>query len=86
MNNIYNCDGTAITTVHKPPKIVAPLGQKQIGKVTSVERGVLVTLCVAICANGQYVPPFFVFPRKNFKPHMTNSAPPGSKGAAYLSG
>lgn len=86
MNQIYNCDETAVTTVHKPPKIIATVGQKQVGKVTSSERGVLVTMCAAICANGQYIPPFFVFPRKNFKPHMIHGAPPGSKGTAYPSG
>ncbi|KAJ8949411.1 hypothetical protein NQ318_007510 [Aromia moschata] len=85
-NQIYNCDETGVTTAHKPPKIIATVGQKQVGKVTSSERGVLVTMCVAICANGQYMPPFFVFPRKNFKPHMINCAPPGSKGTAHPSG
>lgn len=85
-NHIYNCDETAVTTVHRPPKIMAPCGQKQVGKVTSAERGVLVTMCATICANGTYVPPFFIFPRKNFKLHMLNGAPPGSNGAANPSG
>ncbi|XP_031335664.1 uncharacterized protein LOC116165389 [Photinus pyralis] len=66
-NQIYNCDETAVTTVHKPPKIMASCGQKQVGKITSGERGVLVTMCATICANGTYVPPFFVFPRKTLK-------------------
>lgn len=85
-NQIYNCDETAVTTVHKPPRILAQTGQKQIGKITSGERGTLVTLCVSICANGTFVPPFFIFPRKNFKPHMLTGAPPGSAGAAHSSG
>lgn len=83
---IYNCDETAVTNVHKPPKILAAKKQKQIGKVTSAERGTLVTMCTAICANGTFVPPFFIFPRKNFRPHMLNGAPMGSDGAAYPSG
>lgn len=85
-NSIYNCDETAVTTVHKPPKVMAPCGQKQVGKVTSAERGVLVTMCATICANGTYVPPFLIFPRKKFKTHMLNGAPPGSKGAAHSTG
>lgn len=86
INQIYNCDETAVTTVHRPPKIIATTGQKQVGKVTSAERGILVTMCVAICANGSSIPPFFVFPRQHFKAHMLNGAPPGSKGAAHKSG
>lgn len=29
--NIYNCDETGCTTVHKPPKVLARKGQKQVG-------------------------------------------------------
>ncbi|KAF2890048.1 hypothetical protein ILUMI_16125, partial [Ignelater luminosus] len=83
---IYNCDETGVTNVHKPPKILAPKHQKQVGKVTSAERGALVTMCVAICANGTFVPPFFIFPRKNFKALMLTGTPTGSSGAAYPTG
>ncbi|XP_018357345.1 PREDICTED: uncharacterized protein LOC108757430 [Trachymyrmex cornetzi] len=83
---IYNLDETALTTVHNPPKIVAEKGQKQVGQVTSGERGVLVTACCFICANGNSVPPFLVFPRVNFKEHMLNGAPAGSAGGACKSG
>lgn len=86
INQIYNCDETAVTTIHKPPKIIAAVGQKQVRKVTSSERGVLVTMCAPICANGQYIPPFYVFPRKNFKTHRISGAPPGSKDSAHPSG
>lgn len=65
-NQIFNCDETAVTTVHRPPKIIAMCGQKQVGKVTSGER-VLVTMCATICASGTYVPPFFIFPRKKLQ-------------------
>lgn len=86
VTQIYNCDETAVTTVQKPPKILATCGDKQVGKITSAERGTLVTMCNTICANGTYTPPMFVFPRHNFKPHMLNGAPPGSKGAAHPTG
>lgn len=86
VNQIYNCDETSVTTVHKPPKILAPCGKKQVGKITSAERGTLVTMCATICANGTFVPPFFIFPRKNFRPHMLNGAPPGSVGVANPTG
>lgn len=35
---IYNMDETGITTCHKPSRIVAPKGQKQVGAITSLER------------------------------------------------
>lgn len=41
--NIYNIDETGITTVQKSNKIVARKGFKQIGRITSAERGTLVT-------------------------------------------
>lgn len=31
-NQIYNCDETGVTTVHKPPKIITPSGLKPVGK------------------------------------------------------
>ncbi|XP_072395307.1 uncharacterized protein [Diabrotica undecimpunctata] len=85
-NQIYNCDETGVTNVHKPGKVLASIKQKQIGNVTSAERGTLITMCTAICANGTFVPPFFVSPRKIFKPFMLTGAPQGSAGAAFSSG
>ena len=61
---IYNVDETGITTVQgKMSKIIGRRGKKQIGSMTSAERGVLVTAVVAINAAGNYVPPLFIFPR-----------------------
>lgn len=85
-SSIYNCDETAVTTVHKPQRILAPSTQRQVGKITSGERGILVTLCATICANGSFIPPFMVFPRHKFQDHMLNGSPPGTQGAANPSG
>ncbi|KAF2886161.1 hypothetical protein ILUMI_20011 [Ignelater luminosus] len=46
-NKIYNLDESGLSTVQNPGKIVAPKGKKQVGAVTSGERGVTVTI---ICA------------------------------------
>lgn len=73
--NIYNLDETALTTVHNPPNIIGPKGMKQIGQVTSGERGVLVTACCSINAIGNSVPPFLVFPRIHFKNMKLKGAP-----------
>ncbi|MEE4247471.1 MAG: hypothetical protein V2I33_18840 [Kangiellaceae bacterium] len=83
---IFNVDETGLTTVHKPPKVIAGRGEKQVGQVTSAERGVLVTMCGAVNALGNSVPPFLIFPRVNFRNHMVQGAPPGTLGVAQKSG
>lgn len=83
---IYNCDETGVQTSHKPRKIIAKKGQKQVAKVTSAERGTTVTICCAVNATGNSVPPFFIFPRQNVQEYMTVGAPPGSLAVAHASG
>lgn len=85
-DSTYNVDETGLTTVHRPPKIIAAKGAKQVGQVTSAERGTLVTACCAINAVGNSIPPFLIFPRVHFKDFMINGAPPGTKGVAHPSG
>ncbi|KAJ8956451.1 hypothetical protein NQ318_010765 [Aromia moschata] len=84
--DIWNVDETGITTVQRPDRVVARRGLKQIGKVTSAERGTLVTLTVAVSASGNSVPPFFIFPRVNYRDHFVRDAPIGSIGDANPSG
>lgn len=83
---VWNLDETGTSTVHKSSKIIAKKGIKQVNVATSQERGVLVTTCVAVSAMGSFIPPIMVFPRKHFKPHMINGAPPGTLGLATPSG
>lgn len=85
-SDIYNCDETGMMTVHIPSKVVADKKLKQVGKLTSGERGSLVTLIGAINAIGNSIPPYFIFPRVNFKLHMLRGSPSGSDGAANQSG
>ena len=85
-NEIYNCDETSLMTVTNPPKIIAPTGVKQVGQMTSGERGSLVTMLNFISADDNTVPPVFIFPRVFFKEYMLNNAPPGSLGLAYKTG
>jgi len=83
---IYNLDETGCTTVQKVPKVVAIKWCKQVGQVTSRERGELVTMCAVVSATGNTIPPAFIFPRKNFRECLMNGAPEGSLGLAYQSG
>ena len=43
-------------------KVIGPKDQKQIGKVTSGERGTLVTMLATINAVGNSIPTFLCFP------------------------
>lgn len=85
-DNIFNLDETGLTTVQTPGKVITKTGVKQVGQVTSSERGELVTFCCMINALGNALPPFFVFPRVNFQEKMLIGAPVGAQGAASASG
>lgn len=84
--SVFNCDETGLTTVQRPTKVIAAKGVKQVGAVTSQERGQLVTACCTINALGNAIPPFMIFPRVHFKSNMLIGAPPGTAGTAYPSG
>ena len=57
-------DETEIPNVHKPGKISAKKGKRQVSKMTSGERSATVTVVCAMSASGAYAPPLFIFPRK----------------------
>lgn len=85
-NRIYNMDETGISTVQKPGKILAPQGQKQVGGITSWERGKNITAVCAMSASGDYVPPLFIYPRKRMTPLLTRGGPPGAIYRCSLNG
>lgn len=82
----YNLDETGLTTVQVPQKVLADISIRRLNKVTSAERGTLITACCIVSADGNHLPPVLIFPRKKFKPHMLHGAPPGSLGVAYPTG
>ncbi|RUS81635.1 hypothetical protein EGW08_010598 [Elysia chlorotica] len=83
---IFNLDETGCTTTHKPPKILARKGSKQVGKVVSQERGELLTVCAIVSAAGISIPPVLVFPRKNYKDIFMRGGPEGALGLVNPSG
>lgn len=85
-DRIYNVDETGMSTVHNPSNVIATKGAKQVGHMTSGERGVNVTVISSVNAIGNSVPPAFVFPRVHYKDNMLKGAPPGSIGFAHISG
>ncbi|CAG4987992.1 unnamed protein product [Parnassius apollo] len=82
--NIYNCDETGCTTVQQCPKVLASKKAKQVGHATSAERGTLVTVCLAVNAIGNAMPPFFIFPRVKYRPDFVDGGPEGSDGDSYI--
>jgi len=85
-DDIHNTDESGCTTVQKPKDVVTERGKKQVGSITSAERGELVTIVYTINAAGNVLPPMFIFPRKNYRDHFIRGGPVGSVGCAAQSG
>lgn len=77
--NIYNVDESGLSTVQKrPQRILATKGRKQVGALSSAERGQHLTAVCCMNAIGTFVPPAFIFPRKRMKNELMDNAPIGS--------
>lgn len=83
---IWNVDETGITAVHRPGKILAKRGLKQVGKITSGEKRVTTTVICAINAAGEYLPPMMIFRRKRMTDILLRGAPPGTVGGCSENG
>lgn len=75
---IFNMDESALTTVQVPPKVFALKGKRQVGAITSAERGVHTTVVACMSSGGTYVPPTIIYPRKRFNPVLYDGAPVGT--------
>ncbi|XP_065662485.1 uncharacterized protein LOC136085070 [Hydra vulgaris] len=82
---IFNLDETGFTTVQKTPRVIASKRSKQVGQITSRERGELVTVCCIVSTADVAIPPVIVFPRKLFRNPLMRGAPEGSIGLANQS-
>jgi len=86
-DRIYNCDETGISSVPKSKaKIIATKGRKQVGSITSAERGETVTVEMCMNSVGRYMPPLFIFPRQRHNMEFIRNAPPGSYVEFHPSG
>jgi len=74
--------------VHKNDKVISIKGKKQVGKLTSAERGRNITLMFAMNVTGHFVPPLFIFPRKKMDKYnrLMIVAPPQSIAIPHESG
>nr|CAH7743754.1 unnamed protein product [Callosobruchus chinensis] len=62
------------------------IGMKQVGCLSSAERGQLVTAEICFNAAGTYVPPMLIYPRKRMKDELLDDAPPGFWGTCSDNG
>ena len=74
---IFNMDETGISTVHRPPKVLAKKGTRHLGATTSGERGANTTVVCCMSAAGSFVPPLILFKRKRMVQGLSNGAPAG---------
>lgn len=75
-NRIYNVDETGISTVpKKTPKVITTKGKKVVSKIVSAERGITVTALCCMSANGHYIPPALIYPRKRPRDDLLDGGP-----------
>jgi hypothetical protein len=85
-SQIYNCDETGITTVQKHSKVLSMKSNRQVGKLTSAERGKNVTVLFCMSASGLFIPPFFIYPRQRINERLKIGAPDESVAEAQPNG
>ncbi|KAJ4425442.1 hypothetical protein ANN_28057, partial [Periplaneta americana] len=87
-SRIFNADETGISCVHiNDTKVLSVKGKKQVGKLTSGERGRTITVLLCVNASGdQFLPPLFVFPRQRMNNRLMINAPSGSLSVAHETG
>ena len=75
---VYTMDESGLTTVQKLGKVISCRGKKQVGGITSGERGLNTTIVCCLSAAAHYVPPMVIFKRKRIIPILQDGAPEGS--------
>ena len=75
---VYNMDESGLNTVQSTQKVLALKGKKQVGSITSAERGVHCTVVCCMSAAGTFIPPCIIFPRKRWKRELGDNGPPGT--------
>ena len=77
-HQIFNCDESGLSCVHKPLKVISSTGKRCVSSVTSGEKGVTTTILCAYNSVGHYVPPMMIFKRTKKKLLLTDNAPVGT--------
>ena len=77
---IFNVDEeTRVSIVHKPGKVLAELGRRNVYALSSAEKGKTHTVLICVSASGFFIPPLMIYLRKQRVPdHMKEGALPNS--------
>ena len=65
---IFNCDETGVSVVHKLGKVITELGRRKVYALTSGERGKTHTILSCVSASGYTLPPMMIYPWKKAVP------------------
>ena len=63
-SQIFNADETRVTIVHKPSKVIAQIGRRNVPSITSADKGKTHSILACVSASRQVFPPFMIYPRK----------------------
>ena len=75
---IYNMDETGISIVHKPSRVIAEYGRRNVWAVISAEKGKTHTVLACASAAGYSLPPFMIYPRKKMTARLREGSFPGT--------
>lgn len=84
--DVWNVEEIGVTTAQRADRVVIRKALVPLGPVSSADRGPLVSVACVVSASGNTIPPYFVFPRVQFREHFLNGSPVGSSGGANLNG
>ena len=69
---IFNCDESGFPLDHKPGKLIALKGMKQVNSTTSGDKS-QITILACVSAAGQILPPMIIFDRKRLRTEFTHN-------------
>ncbi|XP_033231508.1 uncharacterized protein LOC117182522, partial [Belonocnema kinseyi] len=85
--SIYNMDESGFSTVPtKIGKVIALKEARRVDQLEAAERGTMITMALSVSASGKFIPPFFLFPRKNMQACFMDNTSSGAAGFANSSG
>lgn len=83
---IWNVDESGLSSVQRPQKVFASKGKKQVGSLTSAEKGQHVSVVCCVSSTGTFIPPALIYSRKRWKNELIDGAPTGTLGLFAESG
>ena len=85
--DIWNMDETGFSAVPtKIAKVILMRGMRRVGQILTQARESMITMSLAVNAEGNSILPFFLFPRQNMQSTLMENASSGAIGLANGSG